>query len=115
MNEYDHDMITRYLDGEMNADEAAAFREMMQQDPGLAREVELYRELNETLKMKLHPDADELAFRKTLEGMRTAYFSGNKENIQQPAQIVRLKRTRWITAIAAVFTGIILLTGWSPW
>ena len=55
MKDLDHDMINRYLDGEMSADEVKAFEVQMQQETGLQQEVELMKEVNETLKIKLHP------------------------------------------------------------
>jgi tetratricopeptide (TPR) repeat protein len=115
MKAFDHDMISRYLDGEMNADEVKAFEVQMQTDAELQSEVQLYSEVNETLKMKLHPGENEMALRNTLEEMRTQYFSKEVISGRPKARVVSFKRTRWITAVAAVFIGIVMLTVWSPW
>ena len=55
MKEFDYDMINRYLEGEMNGEEMNAFEEQMQQDAELQNEVALIKDVNETLKIKLHP------------------------------------------------------------
>ena len=43
MTDFDHDIISRYLDGEMEAEEKKAFEEMLQQNKALQQEVELHR------------------------------------------------------------------------
>ena len=111
MKAFAHDMICRYLDGDMKGDELLAFQEQLLQDGDLQQEVALVKEVNETLKMKLHPDENELALRNTLQEMRGAYFSEN----QATAKIIPLKHFRWVMAAAAVFIAAIILTIWSPW
>ena len=108
MSTYDYDMINRYIDGEMNAEELKAFEQQMQQNADLKKEVELFREVNETLKMKLHPDANELALRDTLEEMRDQYF-------QSKAKVVSFKRYRWMAAAAVLLIAFVSITLWAPW
>ena len=108
MNEMDNDMITRYLDGEMENEQLRAFEEQLLKDPELQKKLELTREVNETLKIKLHPDQNELAYRNTLAGLREEYF-------KPKTKIVSITRFRWATALAAVFIAAIVLTIWSPW
>lgn len=108
MSAFDYDMMSRYLDGEMNAEEQKAFEEQMQQDADLKKEVDLLREVNETLKMKLHPDENESALRDTLEEMRDQYF-------QSKTKVVSFNRFRWIAAAAAVLIMAVSLTIWAPW
>ncbi len=115
MKEFDHDMINRYLDGELNADEIKAFESQMQSDASLKNEVELYRDINETLKMKLYPGENEMALRNTLDAMRSPYFSKEIVSDQPKGKIIPFRRARWIAAAAAVFIGIVTLTIWSPW
>jgi anti-sigma factor RsiW len=55
MKEFDYDMINRYLDGEMNAEELETFEAAMLQDSDLKNEVELLKDVNTTLKIKLYP------------------------------------------------------------
>ena len=115
MKELDHDMINRYLEGEMNAGETTAFEEQMQQDADLKNTVELYREVNQILKMKLHPGENEMALRSTFLEMHDQYFSSETVAEQPKARIVPFPRSRWIAAAAAVCIGIVMLTIWSPW
>ena len=115
MKEFDHDMINRYLDGEMNADETGAFEEQMQQDADLKNEVRLSREVNETLKMKLYPDENETALKNTLGNLRGEYFSPENIAEKTTAKIILFKRTRWLAAAAAVLIMVVTLTVWQPW
>ena len=107
MKEFDHDMINRYLDREMNADETGAFEEQMQQDADLKNEVRLFREVNETLKMKLYPDENETALKNTLGNLRGEYFSGENIAEKTTAKIILFKRTRWLAAAAAVLIMVV--------
>jgi predicted Zn-dependent protease len=109
MSTPDYDMISRYIDGEMNAEEKKAFEELLQQDAALQKEVGLFRDVNETLKMKLHPDENEQALRNSLEELRGEYFKTRSKVI--PFKPLR----RWLAAAAALIiiaaTTLILV----PW
>lgn len=111
MKEFDYDMINRYLDGGMNAEELKAFEASMQQDADLQNEVELLRDVNATLKIKFHPDENEIALRSSLKEMNAEFFA-NKE---KQAKVIPLSRRRWMTAAAAVFVSVLILTVWKPW
>jgi hypothetical protein len=111
MKEFDYNMITRYLDGDMNEEERIAFEEQMLQDAELKTEVELLKDVNTTLKIKLHPGETELALRNSLHEMNSEYFLGKAEQ----AKVVPINRRRWVTAIAAVFVMGLILTVWQPW
>ena len=111
MKEFDYDMITRYLDGVMNAEEMKVFEEQMQQDAELQNEVALIKDVNATLKIKLHPGENELSLRNSLQDLRGEFFSTKTEQ----AKIIPLGRRRWIAAAAAVFVMALLLTVWQPW
>lgn len=111
MKEFDYDMINRYLDGEMNAEEMNAFEEQMKQDAELRNETELLKNVTATLKRKLHPGETEKALRNSLTELNTEYFSDANEK----AKVIPLNRRRWMTAVAAVFIMALLLTVWQPW
>lgn len=115
MKEFDHDTITRYLEGEMNEGETRAFETQMQGDADLKNVVELYRDVNQTLKMKLHPGEKESALRNTLGDMRSDFFSTKTTAERSTAKLVKFSRSRWIAAAAAVCIGIVMLTVWAPW
>ena len=115
MKEFDYDMINRYLGGELKGDELNAFREQLLQDAELQNEIELVKEVNDTLKMKFYPDDNEQALTESLNKIRGSYFSNENDSKQLPTKIISIKRMRWVVAAAAVFTGLIILTIWSPW
>ena len=108
MKEFDHDMISRYLYGELEGEELNAFEEQLQLDQNLHKEVELFREVNKTLQVKFYPDDNEKALRNTLSGLGSEYF-------QSEAKVVPMRRYRWLAAVAAVIVTIVVLTIWSPW
>ena len=111
MKEFDYDMINRYLDGEMNAEELKTFETAMLQDTDLKNEVDLLKDVNSTLQIKLHPGENEMALRNSLVEMNAEFFSNKTEQ----AKIIPLQRRRWVTAIAAVFIMALVLTVWQPW
>lgn len=111
MKEFDYDKISRYIDGEMSAGEAAIFEAEMQQDAELKAEVLLYRDVEGTLKTSLHPSGNEKELRHTLKSLNEEYFAGQRTN----AKVVSMKRTRWISAVAAVLVMGLFITIWSPW
>jgi len=117
MKEFDHDTINRYLEGEMNEAETKTFEAQMQEDADLKNVVELYRDVNQTLQMKLHPGEKESALRNTLAEMRGDFFSKRTETTEEKptAKIVQMSRSRWIAAAAAVCIGIVMLAIWAPW
>jgi len=111
MKEFDYDKISRYIDGEMTVEETAVFETEMQQDAELKAEVLLYRDVEGALKTALHPSAHENELRQTMQGLNEEFFAeqGSK------AKVIPLKRTRWISALAAVLVMGLFLTIWSPW
>jgi tetratricopeptide (TPR) repeat protein len=111
MKEFDYDMINRYLDGEMDAEELKAFELQMMEDTDLINEVELLKDVNSTLKIKLHPGENEMALRNTIQEINAEFFTNKTEQ----AKVIPLGRRRWMTAAAAVLTMALLLTVWQPW
>jgi hypothetical protein len=111
MKEFDYDMINRYLDGEMNAEELETFEAAMLQDSDLKNEVELLKDVNTTLKIKLYPGEKEMALLSSLNEMNAEFFF----NKTTQAKIIPLSRRRWVTAVAAVFIMALVLTVWQPW
>jgi hypothetical protein len=112
MSALDYEKISRYVDGEMTGDELDAFEQLLLLDNELKKEVDQYREVNDTLKSKLFPDNDELAFRQTLEGFQQEYFKRQTKVI--PIDKHRRKYMKWIAAAAAVAIIVVMATWW-PW
>ena len=115
MKVFDHDMISRYLDGELKGEELNTFEVQLRQDMDLQNEVDLVKELNMTLKMKWYPDENEQALAGTMKERRREYFPLATHSNQSKAKIIPMRRFRWVAAAAAILIGVIMLTIWSPW
>jgi len=117
MSTPDYDKISRYVDGEMNAEELKAFEEELQQDAELQKATAFYREVNDTLKYKLQTDEGESALRTTLEKMKDQYFSKEALSEKTKAKVVPFRPVRrWIAAAAMIL--VIIIAGilfWAPW
>lgn len=111
MSDFNYDMISRYLDGDLNGEERKAFEKQMQEDVELRKEVELVREVEAALTTKLYPAEGETALRNTLEGLNAEFFANRPER----AKVIPLRNKRWLTAIAAIFIMALILTVWQPW
>jgi hypothetical protein len=114
MSDFDHDIINRYLDGEMNSEERFAFEEQMRENEELRKEVELTKEVNETLAMKLLPDENEMALRKSMADISRGYFSAKEQNGKSKTKIIPFRQRLWMAAAAAAIV-IAFLTIWPPW
>jgi tetratricopeptide (TPR) repeat protein len=108
MSGFNYDIINRYLDGEMNAEEVQAFEFQLKQDNNLQAELALLKDVNETLRMKLHPDQTEQGLAITMQDLKKEYFKSG-------ARIIPIRKFRWIMAAAAVVISFIVLTIWQPW
>jgi hypothetical protein len=123
MSAFDYDMITRFLEGGMKTDERRSFELSMEQDADLKKEVELCREMRETLQKELYPDAGEQAFRATLQQVRAEHFrtanpSGTPlpSGARQPGKFVLISRSiRWWAPASVAAAAILILVIWQPW
>jgi predicted Zn-dependent protease len=109
MRPIDYNIIIRYIDDEMQADERLAFEQALQQDEGLRNEVKLCRELQESLRLKFYPDEGEQALRASLVQIQPAFFKPHTKIISfSPGRI------SWrIASVAAVI--LLVLFIWQPW
>ena len=94
MPTYDKEFIIRYVDGELDAAERRDFEAQLEQDPSLAGEVVLYRELKATLSERLGPDETGIALRERLSALNKQYFETN-------TGLRRIPMVRWATGMAA--------------
>jgi len=119
MATYDKEMIIRYVEDELPAEERQQFEEDLQKDASLADEVALYRELKLVLQERLPADAGVDALRGTLTGMNTRYFeassaAGTSSVVRDlpRAGAKRISMTRWVAGMAAaasVILAVVLL------
>jgi len=96
MATYDKEMIIRYVEDELPAEERQQFEEDLQKDASLADEVALYRELRSVLQERLPADTGLDALRGTLASMNAKYFGAK-----------RISMTRWLTGMAAAASVIL--------
>jgi len=94
MPTYDKEFIIRYVDGELDAAERRDFEVQLEQDPSLAGEVALYRELKATLSERLNPDDTAIALRERLSALNKEYFKTN-------TGARRIPMVRWAAGMAA--------------
>ena len=111
MATYDKEMIIRYVEEELSAEERRQFEADLQKDPSLADEVTLYREVRSVLQERLLPDEGAGRLRTTLQGMNTKYFADGATAIPFTGA-KRISMTRWMTGMAAaasVILAVVLL------
>lgn len=108
MSALDYEKISRYVDGEMTGDELQSFEQLLLQDNALKREVDQFKEVNDTLKTNLHPDEGELALRNTLEKLQQQYF-------KQQTKVISINKYRKWLAAAVAAAAILVILLWSPW
>jgi len=94
MPTYDKEFIIRYVDGELDSAERRDFEVQLDQDPSLAGEVALYRELKATLAERLDPDDTAMALHERLSVLNKEYFKTN-------TGARRIPMVRWATGMAA--------------
>jgi tetratricopeptide (TPR) repeat protein len=101
MNEFNYDIISQYLAGELVGEELIAFEKKLQTNTALANEVQLYKtietELYDSLKNKLEKEN----LTATLTTLGNAHFKKNE------AKVVAINK-RWWYAAAAVAAAVIL-------
>jgi hypothetical protein len=122
MNESYESMIERYLDGEMPAEERAAFEKRAQREPALASDVKIQRELDASLRRLLAmPDASPA--RELIASVVNATTPVARRETAS-AELVRAgvagrirpatsSWTRWVAAAAIV--AIVAGTAWFAW
>lgn len=97
------EQISDYLDGNLQPEEQGAFEDQLKKDHQLAKELELYKEIQQELS-----NEKVLKFRKSIHSFNEKY----KEKSQTHLPPTRLKSLRFILSVAA---GIILLLAAGIW
>ncbi len=112
----DHDLI-RWLDGEMNATEHAAFETRLKTDPALANEAQVLRALSVGIRSHLPADmtVPHADFFNSQIQVRIGQLEIDNERAQAtaaPGDLLRWLRQPWLTAAGAValaVLGLVLL------
>lgn len=97
-------LVARYMEGDMDDAEISDFEAQLANDLALQQQLKSYKEIHESLKMKLAGDEE---FKATLKGFNKQYFGTE-------AKVVSFKPTlKWLSGIAAIL--VIGLFIWAPW
>jgi hypothetical protein len=98
MSDINYEMIDQYLEGELSGEALLAFEQEMKTNPALAKEVDLYRKINEEMSMQVQQEKEEQALSGNLKKLNEQYFKKSSGKIRS--------FNRWwyagITAAAAV-------------
>lgn len=106
MNEQDHELIERYLSGDMDAGTRSAFEGRLEKEPELLQTLQTWRDVQETLRHSLQPDPQRDELKKTLHSLRPVIT-------KQPGKVVRFNRS--LVAIASLAAAVALILYFSPW
>lgn len=107
MNAFDHELVERYLAGQLSGDELREFENRLVEDADLRKGLEQYREVQDVLQRDLHPDERQQAFFNTLQHFRE---SGSEQSARRKQIIPRYVISA--AAMAAIIAGILFLSPW---
>lgn len=97
----------RFVEGDLDEEEVAAYEAQLQTDAALQRHLEDYRRLQQGLQQQLAPDANREALQQTLGKLNRQYFG-------QETKVISIRPfIKWASGIAAVMA--IGLFIWAPW
>jgi len=100
-------LVARYVEGDMNEVENADFETRLPNDAELQENLEDYKHIHQSLKMRLANDDDDQAFRATIDKIGKPYF-------KDETKVVSFKKYKlWLPAVAAIL--VIGLFVWAPW
>lgn len=110
MNPYSYDDIARYAENDMTAEERQAFEQALQTDTALQEQLNLYRDVHDSLKHNFQKSDQQLGLEATLQQMRGEFF--NKQS--STAKVVSINRyLKYAMGVAAVLLIAVFL--WKPW
>ncbi|MEL6923564.1 MAG: hypothetical protein AAFO94_05900, partial [Bacteroidota bacterium] len=103
--------IERYLDGELNQTEQQQFEQALQSDTALREELDLHRELSETLRgERIHALRNVL--KKTDASWQMPAVAPTSESGSGQAKVVRRPFRRWVAAAAAAVVLLMATLFW---
>jgi len=116
MNEEKLLTVARYLEGDMELQEKEKFETLVGTDPELQGLLAEYKNVHQTLKMKIAPSEVDQQVNATLSSLNKQYFAGENPittEVKHTPLVVSLKPyLKWMS-VAAVL--IISLLVWAPW
>ncbi|HMI01855.1 MAG TPA: hypothetical protein VK541_05190 [Pedobacter sp.] len=126
MNEDKILAVARYLEGDMEAGEKAGFEMSLQSDAALQELVAQYKDIHQSLKLRIAPDEQDKQVESTLKDLNRQYFKNEPAVNEAPADkasfsAAQTKETKtlslkpylkWISAAAVLLIGLFI---WAPW
>lgn len=101
MSDINYEMIDQYLEGELSGDALLAFEQEIKTNPALAKEVELYRKINEEMSGHFEKDKEEQALTDNLKKLNEQHFK------KQPGKLRSINKW-WYAGIAAAAAVVLL-------
>lgn len=98
--------VARYVEGDMEAGELQAFEVLLRENAELQDLLTEYKDIHQTLKMKIAPDARDKAVESTLTQLNGKYF------MQKGKTIALNGYLKWISIAAVLVIGLLV---WAPW
>jgi len=115
--------VARYQEGDMEPQERQNFEVLLQEDAELQELQASYKNINQTLKMKIAPEAEDLQLQNTLSVLNEQYFKALstaaahelEKPIHEPkvTKVVSIKPyLKWVSIAAVLIIGLFV---WAPW
>lgn len=112
MNEEKLFTVARYLEGDMELQEKNAFEALLQTDTELLELLAEYKNIHQTLKMKIAPSVADRQVAATLSSLNQQYFRDSSED-ETTVKVVSFKPyLKWISIAAVLVIGLLV---WAPW
>lgn len=116
MNEEKLLTVARYLEGDMELQEKQEFEAQLEKDTELQNLVAEYKDVHETLKMKIAPSEADKEVEATISGLNKRYFGNAQQTVplvKSEAKVVSFKTyLKWISVAAVLVIGLFV---WAPW
>lgn len=98
--------VARYVEGDMEAGELQAFEVLLRENAELQGLLTEYKDIHQTLKMKIAPDARDKAVENTLTQLNGEYFRKEGKTMALNGYL------KWISIAAVLVIGLLV---WAPW
>ena len=98
--------VARYVEGDMEAGELQAFEALIRENTELQGLLAEYKEVHQTLKMKIAPDAQDKAVESRLLELNGEYFRKEGKTMALNGYL------KWISIAAVLVIGLLV---WAPW
>lgn len=116
MNEEKLLTVARYLEGDMEQEEKEGFETLIQTDGELQRLLAEYKDIHQTLKMKIAPSEMDREVATTLSSLNDQYFAAGtavETAEKNTATVISFQPyLKWLSVAAVLVIGLLV---WAPW